>query len=169
MGEEPAGWPARSDVGEEKMKILIANLPPRITELELLDLLKPYHKRDGLRLQVVDQICDDGVHHYYAIADILHERLAAKALKKLNGKMLRSCELRLREFQHRNYSNERRALGWRNRPWSAKERRLMERRRQTRQHIDELDELFSRELITCTEIELEEIRVTAYRNMPQKH
>jgi hypothetical protein len=82
--------------------------------------------------------------------------------------MLRSSALRLREYHHRNYSNERRALGWRNRPWSAKERRLSERRRQTRVPVDELDELFSRESITCTEIELEEIRVTAYRDMSQK-
>ena len=150
------------------MKILIANLPPRIMELELLELLKPFHKRDGLHLQVVDQTAEDGTHHYYAVADILHERLATKAIKKLQGKMLRGFQLRLREFQHRSYSNERRALGWRNRPWNAKERRLKERRRQTRKQVDELDELFAREAMDESGIEIEEIRVTAYRDMSRK-
>ena len=126
------------------MKILIANLPPGITELELLDLLKPYHKREGLLLQIIDQKSEDGTHHLYAIADIHHERLAVKALKKLDGKPLRSNKLCLREFQHRTYSNERRALGWRNRAWNAKERRLRERRRQTWQQVDDLDRLFGK-------------------------
>lgn len=150
------------------MKILIVNLPPRITELELLDLLKPYHKRDGLHLQIVDQSRDDGIHHYYAVADIQHERLAAKAIKKLQGKMLRSSELRLREFQHRSYSNERRALGWRNRAWNARERRLKERRRNTRQHADELDALFGVGSSSNSGIELDEIRITAYRDITRK-
>lgn len=150
------------------MKILIANLPPRITEQELLDLLKPYHKRDGLHLRIVDQACDDGIHHYYAVADIHHERLAAKAIKKLHGKMLRSSELRLREFQHRNYSNERRALGWRNQTWNARERRLQERRRNTRQHADELDALFGMASSSNSGIELDEIRITAYRDITRK-
>jgi hypothetical protein len=149
------------------MKILIANLPPRITELELLELLKPYRKRDGLHLQIVDQTSADGVHHYYAVADLSHERLAEKALKKLNGKLLRSSQLRLREFQHRNYSNERRALGWRNRAWSAKERRLKERRRQTRQQVDELDELFSGEAVSSA-VEVDEIRITAHGDLSRK-
>ncbi len=148
------------------MKILIANLPPRITELELLDLLKPYHKRGGLDLQIVDQACDDGLYHYYAVADIHHERLAAKAIKKLHGKTLRNNELRLHEFQHRSYSNERRALGWRNRTWNARERRLKERRRNTRQYGDELDALFG--MGSNSGIELDEIRVTAYQDMTRK-
>lgn len=150
------------------MKILIANLPPRITELELMELLKPYHKRDGLRLHIVDQTTEDGIHHYYAIADISHERLAEKALKKLNGKMLRSSELRLREFQHRSYSNERRALGWRHRPWNSKERRLKERRRQTTKLVDELDELFAREARGESDVDLDEIRITGYRDLSRK-
>ncbi|MCA1805874.1 MAG: hypothetical protein LC646_11190 [Xanthomonadaceae bacterium] len=143
------------------MKILIANLAFGVTELELLELLKPYHKRDDLRLQIVDKASQDSNESLYAIAEINHERLAAKAVKKLDGKLLRGRELRLREFQHRCYSNERRALGWRNRAWNAKERRMRERRRQVQRQRDELDALFGSNPAAKSGIELREIRVRA--------
>jgi RNA recognition motif-containing protein len=151
------------------MKILIANLPGEVTELELLDLLKPYHKRDDLRLQIVDQTTRDSTHQYYAIADIGHERLAAKAVKKLNGKKLRDRTLRLREFHHRCYSNERRALGWRDRPWNFRERRLLERRRQTRKMGDDLDALFGAEDSSGSGIRVREIQVNAKRDSTRKN
>jgi RNA recognition motif-containing protein len=149
--------PSRSEVGGGGMKILIANLPCEVTEPELLELLKPYHKRDGLRLQIVGQAPEDPSREFYAIADINHERLAEKAVKKLNGKMLRGRKLRLREFQHRSYSNERRALGWRNRAWNAKERRLEERRRQTQKSGDPLDAVLGKE--ESSGIRVHEIRI----------
>jgi uncharacterized protein YifE (UPF0438 family) len=35
----------------------------------------------------------------------------------------------VREYKQRSYSNERRALNWRDKPWDGVERRISERRR----------------------------------------
>ena len=141
------------------MKIFITNLPSGTQEPDLRELLKPFYKAGGLRLQILSHAHEQGGHDIHAIVDITHERLAAKALKKLNGQSFQGRQLRLREFQHRSYSNERRALGWRNRPWKAKERRLGERRRQVRIEPGQFDEVFG--INTTSGIRVHEIHVTS--------
>lgn len=56
------------------------------------------------------------------------EKEARRLVRQLKGLMLQGRAIEVREYVHRSYSHERRALDWRTRSWSGIERRRHERR-----------------------------------------
>ncbi len=108
------------------MEVYVGSLTPQTTRNDVVGFLKSF-ARDA-RIRMVDQHLENNQRAYYAIADFDSDRLALKAINKFNGGVLRGEKVVLREYFHRSYSNERRALNWRDRPWSGQERRDHERR-----------------------------------------
>lgn len=107
------------------MEIFVGNLSSHVTEKELQRFFKGYDKQASFR--VLKLICSSGA-LYYGLADIEPDKLALKAIRKLNHKYLDGRHVILREFQYRAGNNDRRALNWRTLPWQKVERRLNERR-----------------------------------------
>lgn len=152
------------------MEIFIGNLPAVISQAELLQFFKGYHKRNGIEVRIVDEDTESGIHHRYAVVTIEHERLAAKALKKLNGAQLKGNHVTLHEYQHRSYGNERRAVGWRNRPWDGPERRQADRRLKLKQEAPATDVLFEEppEVEEEEKVDADHIKISAYTGMARK-
>ncbi len=111
------------------MDVFVGNLAFNVTYTDLIGFFKGFSNK--MKLRIVDKRQDDGSKNRYAIATFISDKLALKAIKKLNGKVLRGERLVLREYFNRYYANERRALNWRDKPWNGVERRLSERRKQT--------------------------------------
>lgn len=109
------------------MDVFVGNLSQRTTLNDLMVFFKGF--ASDARFQIFDKQFEDGSRTRYAVASIEPDKLAEKAIKKLNGSYLQGNTLLLREFLHRSYSNERRAVGWRDKPWHGVERRTSERRR----------------------------------------
>jgi len=109
------------------MDVFVGNLSPRTTLSDLVAFFKSFASE--ARFQLFTKQFEDGAQVHYAVATIESDKLAEKAIKKLNGQSLNGHPVMLREFIHRNYGNERRAVGWRDKPWHGVERRGLERRR----------------------------------------
>lgn len=109
------------------MDVFVGNLSPRTTLSDLVTFFKGF--ASDTRFQLFDKQYEDGSRIRYAVATIEPDKLAEKAIKKLNGQKLHGEAVVMREFLHRNYGNERRAVGWRDKPWHGVERRDNERRR----------------------------------------
>ncbi|NNG14411.1 MAG: hypothetical protein HKM22_04555, partial [Gammaproteobacteria bacterium] len=99
------------------------------TERELRRFFKGYDKH--ATFQVSKLICNANT-SYYGIVDIESDKVAMKAIKKLNNKLLDGRHLILREFQYRAVNNDRRALNWRTLVWDKLERRANERRQKSK-------------------------------------
>lgn len=108
------------------MEVFVGNLPKTVQVGDVERLLAPFDRQVQIKLQQHSR--RDGEIGCYAVCTFSSERLAQKAIKKLNGSQLFGLVLVVREYLYRSYSNERRALGWRNRPWQGVERRGAERR-----------------------------------------
>ncbi len=108
------------------MDVFVGNLAETVTAADLMRLLLPFDRQVQVKLE--QQQYKGGAPVKYGVCTFSSERLAHKALKKLNGSPLLGRELSVREYLYRSYSNERRALGWRSRPWDGLERRGGERR-----------------------------------------
>lgn len=109
------------------MDVFIGNLSQRTTLSDLVAFFKSF--ASDARFQLFDKHYQDGSSSRYAVATIDPDKLAEKAIKKLNGQSLNGVPVLLREFLHRSYGNERRAMGWRDKVWHGVERRQNERRR----------------------------------------
>jgi RNA recognition motif-containing protein len=144
------------------MEVYVGNLTPKTTRNDVVEFLKSF-ARDA-RIQMVDQQLENNQRSYYAIADFDSDRLALKAIKKLNGGVLNGEKVILREYFHRSYSNERRELHWRDRPWNSLERRDHERRQKvmpTTPDPNDFDSLSDGKEKTS-------MRIKAYTNMARK-
>lgn len=108
------------------MNLLISNLPDRAAVGDLENFFRGFHRNVRFRFEF--SIQPDGSKVRYAIASFDSEKTALKALGKLQQRPLFNQTLFLREYFHRSYNNERRALGWRNKPWDGEERRVQDRR-----------------------------------------
>ncbi|MDT8404350.1 RNA-binding protein [Sulfuriflexus sp.] len=107
------------------MEIFVGNLSANVTEKELQRFFKGYDKQASFK---VIKLIGNNVALYYGLANIAPDKLALKAIRKLNNKSLAGRRVALHEFQYRAGNNERRALNWRNVTWQKVERRLNERR-----------------------------------------
>lgn len=108
------------------MYIFIGNLPGKKYEPEILSLLKKIDKREKPRIESpILEHCNSG---YFCIANIDKEKTAHKFIKKFNNKSPYGHPLNIREFVHRSYGNERRAINWRNKAWDGDEKRNGDRR-----------------------------------------
>lgn len=146
------------------MELFIGNLPERATTADLAAFFKAFRKKAICRIE--ERRFTDGSRVRYGRVVFDSDRQAAKAIAKLNGKPLNGTPVVIREFFHRSYNNERRQLGWRDRPWAGEERRSGERRRQG-QATPETDPLFT----AAEEPAKPEAApvFTAYREMARKY
>lgn len=149
------------------MDVFVGNLSPRTTLSDLVTFFKGF--ASNARFQIHDKQFEDGSRTRYAIATIDPDKLAEKAIKKLNGQMLDGHSVVLREYLHRGYSNERRAMGWRDRPWQGEERRASERRRkQLQKPVDFETEMGIKKASAADEVDLDNIRVEARGQFARK-
>ncbi len=141
------------------MEVMIYNFSADTSKLDLLDLLKSYRKH--MELKMVDNHYEDGSTFHFALASFKSDKHALKVIKKFNNVRLKGHHLIVREYVHRSYSNEKRALNWRQQPWDGVERRGHDRRRKevVKKHDDLFDETPATE---------ENIRIAGYRNFARK-
>jgi len=111
------------------MEVFVGNLPETINPADLQRLLAPLDRDAQVKLHHLNY--KEGGTACYGVCTFSSERLARKAIKKLDGYLLFGRALTVREYLYRSYSNERRALGWRNKSWDGLERRGGERRHGT--------------------------------------
>lgn len=151
------------------MEVFIGNLADKTTLNDVMKFLKGFAKKARFRMQ--DKKLENGTRIFYAVAEFDSDKLALKAIKKFNGGFLRGQHLVLREFVHRSYTNERRALNWRSKPWTGVERRKSERRKKIqpkqRDNFDKLVESSKQNEKQIKE-EKEAISISAYQNMARK-
>lgn len=149
------------------MEVFIGNLSPRTTLTDLVTFFKGF--ASDTRFQIFDKQYDDGSRTRYAVASIDSDRVAEKAIKKLTGKVLNGNTIMLREYQHRSYGNERRAVGWRDKPWHGIERRASERRRKQAVKQRDFDTEMGVNKTQSGKEESEEIRIEARGNFARKY
>lgn len=120
------------------MDLYIGNLPSDVDEAELRAFFKRCGKDKRCRFVIVTKQCKDGAVERYGLAAIEPERAALKALRKFDNARLKDHVVKVREFFHRSYNNERRSPNWRARRWHRPERRRFERRRAVRTSMEDL-------------------------------
>ena len=144
------------------MEVFVGNLAGSVSLLDLNKLFKDFRHPP---IQLVEKKQADGRALRYAVVDFEAPRLAQKAIKKLSGFFLHERSLVLHEFVHRSYTNERRAIDWRTRPWDGPERRRSERRKPVagKSSGDELPVEPS-----APEPAVEKVRIEGYRGLARK-
>jgi uncharacterized protein with PIN domain len=122
------------------MKLFVGNF----TRKEHLSKLAKHLRRHGYHYETRYKKVKlkTGQRRYYAIVTVESERHAKKLTKRLSAVREFDSPLVIREYKQRSYSNERRALNWRDKEWNGVERRVSERRRlrKKRRSSDETSE-----------------------------
>ena len=108
------------------MELFVGNLPPNTGLGELIAFFKGYSSKGDFHLK--KKTLDNGETVYYAVIGFENDKYAEKLLEKFAGKEFKGRVLVIREYVHRSYNNERRAVNWREKPWRAGERRRTDRR-----------------------------------------
>lgn len=119
------------------MELYVGQLKSKDTIEDLKLLFKGYDKKASFEIIKLKR---ESGSLYYGLVNIDSERLARKALKKLNAAMLNGHPVAVREFEYRSGGNERRSLNWRELPWDTTERRLSERRKKSSREPGETPE-----------------------------
>ena len=148
------------------MEVFIGNLAPNATLTDLIGFFKGFAGK--ARIRIVEKKLEDGSKCRYGIADFESDKLGLKAIKKLHGKSLRGEPVVMREYFHRYYGNERRAVNWRDQPWQGVERRQQERRmKEAPKGTDGFDQLVE-QTRKAEEAEVESIRISGYTHLARK-
>ena len=108
------------------MDLFIGNLPSKVHFSEVIALFRGFTRMGRFRLE--QKRLDNGKSVSFVVAEFDNDKHAIKLLQKFQGTVYRGRELVIREYHHRSYSNERRAVNWREKPWRAGERRRTDRR-----------------------------------------
>lgn len=112
--------------GESAMELFIGNIP---TDIDDYDLRKFFGIKDPqTRFRVVEKAGQSGRCIRYGFAEITSDKLGHKMVVRNNGREWSGQKVIVRPFKHRSYSNDRRALNWRQLDWSRDERRDNDRR-----------------------------------------
>ena len=153
------------------MELFIGNLPARANLGELIASFKGFSSKARFRIEQKKR--EDGTTIRYVVADFDNDKYAEKFIEKYNGSDFHGQALVVREYFHRSYNNERRAVNWREKPWRAGERRRQERRHKeaVAQKDDNFDEMV--EANKAREKKEEDDKVTnlkveAYANVARK-
>jgi RNA recognition motif-containing protein len=117
------------------MQIYIGNLSPEISSQDLLKFFKGYGEYLSFEFKYYMR---GNKRFYFAVTSIEPDIKAKKAIKRRNLKRVQGRVVVVRAYQDRLVANERRALNWREKIWTAEERRKEERR--TLQHSKNLKE-----------------------------
>ena len=144
------------------MEVIICNLSANISKIDLLELLKSFRKY--MELKMVNTHYEDGSTFHFAVATFKADKQALKVIKKFNGALFKGERLVVREYIHRSYNNEKRALNWRQRAWQSNERRCHDRRR--KEMVLKQDDPFA-ESVGEKSVD-ERIRVSGYRHLARK-
>lgn len=108
------------------MELFIGNIPDNIDDYDLRKFFRVVGEQASFKI-----VTSDGGHnkaHRYGLASFDSDKLARQVAKRFNGMAFKDKRVVVREFTHRNYSNDRRALNWRNVEWDKTERRGRDRR-----------------------------------------
>ena len=108
------------------MDILVGNFPATATMRDLAMLFARF--KNNVNFEIVEHGKDNTSPVRFGLVSFASERLALKAIRKLNGKEVEGVTIVVREFFHRAYNNDRRSISWRSRPWYDEERRKRDRR-----------------------------------------
>ena len=108
------------------MDLFVGNLPLDTSLSELIAYFKGFSSKGDFHLK--RKKLDNGETVLYAVLSFENDKYAEKLLAKYAGKEFKGRALAIREYFHRSYNNERRALNWRDKPWRAGERRRNDRR-----------------------------------------
>jgi hypothetical protein len=149
------------------MELFIGNLPPKISLAELLIFFRAFKGKADFRLEKGGP---DGT-LLYAVAELDSERYARKLVEKYQGAQVRGKKLVIREYVHRSYANERRAVNWREKPWRAGERRRNERRhKEAAVSNNDFDDILasSQQREQQEEERSGSLKVKAYRDLARK-
>ncbi len=112
------------------MDVFIGKIPTTTTPNRLRTLCGKVVRLPGsARVSVVRARDGIGNEVVFGRVSIEPDSVAKKLIRRLNGCRCGEQVLEVREFVHRSYSNERRALDWRSRPWPWADHRRGERRR----------------------------------------
>ena len=150
------------------MELFIGNLPANANLGVLIAHFKGFSTKARFRMEKKKQ--DDGSTVYYAVADFDNDKYAQKFLEKYAGQEFYGRELAIREYYHRSYNNERRAVNWRDKPWRAGERRKDDRRLKEKpvERDDFEDILAHSEKEQSLDEKAATIKVEAYRDLAKK-
>jgi RNA recognition motif-containing protein len=108
------------------MELYIGNIPDDIDDYDLRKFFQVVGEQASFRI-----VTHDGGHnkaHRYGLASFDSDKLAQQVVKRFNGMPFKDQRVVVKEFSHRNYSNDRRALNWREADWDKSERRSHDRR-----------------------------------------
>ena len=108
------------------MELYIGNIPEQITDYDLRRFFNVIGEQASFH--IVNGHTREGEPCHYGLADVESEKLGFQLMARFNNKSLQGCDVVVREFLHRNYSNDRRALNWRQAEWLDVERRRADRR-----------------------------------------
>lgn len=148
------------------MEVFIGNLAENVTVSDLTVFFKAFANK--VRIRIVEKREEDRTRVRYGVADFDSDKLAIKAIKKLNQKELRGRPVVMREYFHRSYNNERRALNWRDKPWGGPERRQVERRKkESSKPKDDFEELLKRSEQEA-EKDTDKVRISGYAHLARK-
>jgi len=64
----------------------------------------------------------------YGLVEVESEKLGFQLIARFNGKLIKGHKVVVREYMRRNYSNDQRAINWRQMDWPNEERRNDDRR-----------------------------------------
>lgn len=126
------------------MEVFFGNLPQRMSayELRLLvnrammpkglietvkSIIRFNQRLKRLEFNVISEVKEREVVRY-GKAFIEPDVAAQQLIERLNDRHWKGTRLKVREFRSRTYSNDRRAVHWRDTTWSFRERRSNERR-----------------------------------------
>ena len=108
------------------MELYIGNIPNGIDDYDMRKFFCLTGEQVSFKI-----MSRDGGHnkaHIYGLASFDSEKLARQVIKRFNGMTFKDKRVVVKGFTHRNYTNERRALNWRQADWDKAERRNLDRR-----------------------------------------
>lgn len=108
------------------MHIFIGNVPSKNYEPELKSLIKAFDNNERNRLET--SLTRHRSNDYYCVVKFANTRTGRRFIKRMDQKSPFGQPLRVREYQHRSYGNERRAINWREKEWHGVDKRISERR-----------------------------------------
>ncbi len=153
------------------MELFIGNLPPNTNLGELIAFFKGFSSKADFHLK--KKKLEDGTTVHYAVLGFVNDKYAHKLMEKYVGAVFNGNELVIREYEHRSYNNERRAVNWREKPWRAGERRKSDRRlKEQVAKRDDFEDILATSKKEEKEKTLDEqaasLKIEAYANVARK-
>lgn len=136
---------------DKGMDVFVGNLHPKARPTDLESFFGGFSK--NAQFKIVTKYYDNGTSYRFGMVSFDSQRVAEKAIKKLNNQYLMGKPTIVREYFHRSYHNERRDINWRSKEWDTNERRGTDRRRREVENPNKAEQ---------------ELRVKAYRDLAKK-